>query len=412
MGQEMGRSPHEPDPHRERGESEQRGAEPRNGQHGERRGEAGTDEGADPQARVRSPPREQRRHEPAQNDEEMREPAWHGAPAPRRPYGLRASATTASAASAMVKPAPASAGRTSPRSSRATRATATRTTAPTSTGVTARGSEVSPRTARFALTMPPVQARNVPSIHQIGRYHHVLPPPMASQVQGYAWNGRSTAMSIAVKTTLPHSPIAAAPAMPSTWRAWVRSAGRKLTAVPAASTTSASSARCNIPAGTCRDTIRNATTATAVSTPIWVPPTMTVRKSERSDAVAVTVADMLPQSRDAERSPPKSKPTVSAGKHRQHGEIRHRPGGQGPIHGALMLERGPGGVARVPRRQHAEPRCEGDGEQAAPAPDPQPGGGPGKQRKRHQHARDRDGETRPRAEQQRQRAVTAPAVFV
>jgi len=88
--------------------------------------------------------------------------------------------------------------------------------------------------------------------------------------------------------------------MPSTWRAWVRSAGRKLTAVPAASTTSASSARCNIPAGTCRDTIRNATTATAVSTPIWVPPTMTVRKSERSDAVAVTVADMLPQSRDAE----------------------------------------------------------------------------------------------------------------
>src|SRR5437762_1806818 len=206
MGQEMGRSPHEPDPHRERGESEQRGAEPRDGQHGERRGEAGTDEGADPQARVRSPPREQRRDEPAQSDEEMREPAWHGAPAPRRPYRLRASATTASAASAMVKPAPASAGRTSPRSSRATRATATRTTAPTSTGVTARGSEVSPRTARCALTMPPVQARNVPSIHQIGRYHHVLPPPMASQVQGYAWNGRSTAMSIAVKTTLPHSP--------------------------------------------------------------------------------------------------------------------------------------------------------------------------------------------------------------
>src|SRR5439155_1630195 len=39
-------------------------------------------------------------------------------PAPRRPYRWRASATTASAASAMVKPAPASAGRTSPRSSR------------------------------------------------------------------------------------------------------------------------------------------------------------------------------------------------------------------------------------------------------------------------------------------------------
>src|SRR5213592_2508595 len=123
MGQEMGRSPHEPDPHRERGESEQRGAEPRNGQHGERRGEAGTDEGADPKARVRSPPREQRRDEPAQNDEEVREPAWHGAPAPRRPYRLRASATTASAACALVAPETASAGRTSPRSSQASRVT-------------------------------------------------------------------------------------------------------------------------------------------------------------------------------------------------------------------------------------------------------------------------------------------------
>src|SRR5437899_871872 len=404
MGQEMGRSPHEPDPHRERGESEQRGAEPRDGQHGERRGEAGTDEGADPQARVRSPPREQRRDEPAQNDEEMREPAWHGAPAPRRPYRLRASATTASAASAMVKPAPASAGRTSPRSSRATRATATRTTAPTSTGVTARGSEVSPRTARCALTMPPVQARNVPSIHQIGRYHHVLPPPMASQVQGYALNGRSRTMSIAMKTTVPHNPIAAAPAMPSTWRAWVSRAGRKLTAVPVASTISASSARCGSTAVTCRETIRNATTAAAVSKPIWVPPTMTVRMSERSDAVAVAVADMLPQFFEAERSPPQSKPTASAGKHRQHGEIRHRPGGQGPIHRALVLGRGPSGVARVPRRQHHEPRYEGNGEQAAPTPDLQPGGGPRQQRKRRQHARDRDCQTREGAEPQRRGA--------
>src|SRR5438093_7802244 len=128
MGQEMGRSPHEPDPHRERGESEQRGAEPRDGQHGERRGEAGTDEGADPQARVRSPPREQRRDEPAQNDEEMREPAWHGAPAPRRPYRLRASATTASAAAPWGKPAPPPAGRPSRRPTRPTRPTAPRTT--------------------------------------------------------------------------------------------------------------------------------------------------------------------------------------------------------------------------------------------------------------------------------------------
>src|SRR5206468_6389746 len=294
MRQEVRRSPHEPDPHRERDEPEQRRAEARHRQHGGRPREASTDEGPDPQARVRSPPREQRRDEPAQNDEEMREPAWHDPPAPRRPYRLRARATTASAASAMVKPAPASAGRT--RSSRASRATATSATAPTSAGVAARTSDVSPRAARAALTMPPVQARNVPSIHQIGRYHHVLPPPMASHVQGYAWNGRSTAMSNAVKTTVPHSPTAAAPAMPSTWRAWVRREGRKLTAVPVARTISASSARCDIPAATCRDTIRNTTTAAAVSTPIWVPPTMTVRKSERSDVVAVAVAGMLPQS--------------------------------------------------------------------------------------------------------------------
>ena len=148
--------------------------------------------------------------------------------------------------------------------------------------------------------MPPVQARNVPSIHQIGRYHHVLPPPMASQVQGYALNGRSNTMSSAVNTTVPHSPIAAAPAIPSTWRACVRRAGRKLTARPVASTTSVSSTRCGTTAVTWRDTNRNTTTATAVSTPTWVPPTITVRKSERSDAVAVAVADMFPQVCEAE----------------------------------------------------------------------------------------------------------------
>src|SRR5204863_132575 len=87
----------------------------------------------------------------------------------------------------------------------------------------------------------------------------------------------------------------AAPAIPSTWRACVRRAGRKLTARPVASTTSVSSTRCGTTAVTWRDTNRNTTTATAVSTPTWVPPTITVRKSERSDAVAVAVADMVPQ---------------------------------------------------------------------------------------------------------------------
>src|SRR5438876_1228677 len=295
MGQEMGRSPHEPDPHRERGESEQRGAEPRNGQHGERRGEAGTDEGADPQARVRSPPREQRRHEPAQNDEEMREPAWHGAPAPRRPYRLRASATTASAASAMVKPAPASAGRTSPRSSRATRATATRTTAPTSTGVTARGSEVSPRTARCALTMPPVQARNVPSIHQIGRYHHVLPPPMASQVHGNALNGRSRMISIAIKMIVPHNAIAAALATPWTVRDAAKNPGRNAAATPPASTMSIKRNEVTTPVGRRPDldTKRNRTTAAPVTAPTMVPLCSMCRNSERSTVAEVIWCNLL-----------------------------------------------------------------------------------------------------------------------
>src|SRR5260221_14485793 len=85
-----------------------------------------------------------------------------------------------------------------------------------------------------AVTIPPIHARNVPNIHQMGRYHHVLPPPMASQVQGYALKGRSKAMSIALKTTVPTSPTAAAPAMPSVLRAAVHWAGRKLTARAAA----------------------------------------------------------------------------------------------------------------------------------------------------------------------------------
>ena len=101
-------------------------------------------------------------------------------------------------------------------------------------------------------------------------------------------------MSTAMKTTVPHSPIAAAPARPSPWRAAVIRPGRKLTATPVASTINASSSCCGRTAVTCRDTTRNATTPAAVIRPISVPPTITVRKSERSDVAGVAVADMRP----------------------------------------------------------------------------------------------------------------------
>src|SRR5436189_3565487 len=51
-----------------------------------------------------------------------------------------------------------------------------------------------------AVTIPPIHARNVPSIHQMGRYHHVLPPPIASHVQGYALKGRSSTISMALRS--------------------------------------------------------------------------------------------------------------------------------------------------------------------------------------------------------------------
>src|SRR5437016_12150954 len=80
-----------------------------------------------------------------------------------------------------------------------------------------------------AVTIPPIHARNVPSIHQMGRYHHVLPPPIASHVQGYALKGRSSTISMALNTTVATRPRAAAPAMPSVLRAAVHWAGRKAT---------------------------------------------------------------------------------------------------------------------------------------------------------------------------------------
>src|SRR6266699_2019907 len=134
----------------------------------------------------------------------------------------------------MANPAPVKAG--SGTATPAKRATVTSTTVATIAGSATRTSVASPRLAWLAVRMPPIHATNVPSIHQIGRYHQLLPPPTASHVQGYALSGRSTTMSNAMKTTVPHKPIAAAPAIPSTVRATAHFAGRKLTTVAAAST--------------------------------------------------------------------------------------------------------------------------------------------------------------------------------
>src|SRR6266852_2233335 len=98
--------------------------------------------------------------------------------------------------------------------------------APSTTGSASAGMDTSPpRRGRAAVTMPPIQARNVPSIHQMGRYHHVLPPATASHVHGKACNGRRTTMSTAMKTIVPHRPIAAALAIPCVVRDVAKNAG-------------------------------------------------------------------------------------------------------------------------------------------------------------------------------------------
>src|SRR6184192_3548182 len=166
---------------------------------------------------------------------------------------------------------------------------------PATAGRARRASVVSPfaAAAPAAVTIPPIHATNVPSIHQIGRYHHVLPPPIASHVQGYALKGRSRTISMTLNTTVATRPRAAAPAMPSVLRAAVHWAGRKATTRPAANTMSAPTpSRRPAVIGTRWDAARNATTATAVATPNLAPPTVTVRKSERSEATGVAVADM------------------------------------------------------------------------------------------------------------------------
>src|ERR1051325_11738912 len=276
----------------------------------------------------------------------------------------------------MANPAPVVTG--SGVATPAKRATGTSTTGGTSTGSATRTSVASPppRRAWLAVRMPPnhatnvpsihqigredqqrappTHATNVPSIHQIGRYHQLLPPPTASHVQGYALSGRSTTMSNAMKTTVPHKPIAAPPAIPSTLRATAHWAGRKLTAVPAPSTMRVSRARSGTRAATFRDTARKATTATAVTKPSFVPPNMTVRKSERSDSAGRAVANIVSPRLRLEGLA-KSKRSVSAGKHREDGHIGHGPRRERAVHAPLLLCGRPGRVPRAPRQEHAEP---------------------------------------------------------
>src|SRR6266581_2967717 len=295
----------------------------------------------------------------------------------------------------------------------ASRAIVTTSSVPTTAGSARRASVASARAACRAVTMPPVQARNVPSIHQIGRYHHVLPPPIASHVQGYAFSGRNTTMSIAMNTIVPTSPVAAAPAIPSPWRAADHWAGRKLAATPAARTMSASTPLRRPPvAGTRREAARNSTTASAVMTPILAPPTVTVRKSERSVPAGAAVADMLSPLPGWMSRSAKSKPVASAGKHQQDREIGHRPRAERPVHAALVIGRGPAGLPRVPRPEHDEPGRERHHQQHGGGAGAEPPPGPAEQGERDERAGDRYRETRPHPEDESEGAVAATAVLL
>src|SRR5882762_2256739 len=283
---------------------------------------------------------------------------------------------------------------------------------PATVGRARRASVASPLAA---VTIPPIHARNVPNIHQTGRYHHVLPPPIASQVQGYALKGRNRAISMALNTMVLTSPTAAAPAMPSVLRATVHWAGRNATATPAASTMSAvTPPRRPAAIGTSRDAARNATTATAVATPSLAPPTVTVRKSERSEAAGAAVADMgrLSSSMRVGRGDPprKSKRGLSSGKHQQNHEIGNGPRGERPVHPSLVAGRKERLATPVPRQEHRQPCAERHEEQ--PPLDSQHGRRPPEQRERQRGTPDRDAEARAHAQEQGEGPVAPAAIFL
>src|SRR2546427_1557746 len=76
-------------------------------------------------------------------------------------------------------------------------------------------------------------------------------------------------------------------------------------------------------------------------TPSLAPPTVTVRKSERSVPAGAAVADMLSPLPGWMSRSAKSKPVASAGKHQQDREIGHRPRAERPVHAALVIGWGP-----------------------------------------------------------------------
>src|SRR6266699_3725413 len=271
--QQMRQAAHEAHPEGEGREAAQHGGGTGHDEHGDGISEAGGDQGARPQADVGRGPCQHRREQPPHGDQQMGEPAGHVARPSR--YPLRVRATRASAARTMVKAPPAAAGSETPRP-------ASRAIAATMTATAMAGSALRPSVAWLAVTMPPIQARNVPSIHHTGRYHQVLPPPIASHVQGYALKGRSSTMSIALNTTVPTRPTAAAPAMPSVPRAAVHCPGKNATTTPAATTTRASTPPRTASPARLRDAATTSTTATPVTRPTKAPPRVTVRKSERS----------------------------------------------------------------------------------------------------------------------------------
>src|SRR2546421_9195499 len=149
-------------------------------------------------------------------------------------------------------------------------------------------------------------------------------------------------MSMALNTTVPTRPTAAAPAMPSVVRAAVHCAGKKATTTAAAITRSASTPSRTRPPARVRDAATKSTTATPVTRPTRAPPVVTERKSERSCAGAA-VADMRRVSfrnRTGEVTWRKSKCLVSPGKHQQDREIGDGPYAERLVHAALLRRGG------------------------------------------------------------------------
>src|SRR5436309_3763008 len=314
MGQEVRDATHEADPDEERGESTDGGDGGCYAEHDDGTSEPGGHQRAGPQPDVRRRPRKDRRHEPSHDDQQVSEPAGHVAPsvpAPRalaltgqredgerRDHDREGAARCDGELHGDAGEAHDQRHHDGRRDSRQHAAGEDRLAAGRSHDPAHPGDE---------------RAQHPP---------HGQVPPGASATDrvprpGIRLEGRNRTMSMALNTTVPTRPKAAAPAMPSVLRATVHWAGRKATARPAANTMSASTpSRKPAVIGTSRDVARNATTATAVATPSLTPPTVTVRKSERSDTTGAAVTDMLRCSSPIGSGGRARHSNLSAGSHR------------------------------------------------------------------------------------------------